>query len=276
MKKLFWILVVLSLVGSAVLLWLIKTMPQQSTLADSAHSSEQHAVDEHHGHDHAEGEHPADEGAPEDHSEHGDAVQEEKKADGEAHHDAGEEKSDIAHHESPVVVSDDSVSKVKMVLKTEPSDADVYVDREYYGKSPVEIPLLSQSRELRVEKEGHKSIQEILPPAAKANSGDLHWNLSLDKSISSETIPLLSGKQGPAFIQVRSLPISDFQAGNYGVNTTNLEGLIGCKVEIRGKGVWVRVLRGPYLKSFAEKMLKSSRETYASDAFVVGGQECLP
>lgn len=252
----------MSLVGSGVLLWLIKSMPNHSL---SSHAESEMSENK------GEDEHLIEtEGHEESASMHEDSDIE--------HVDHNAEKKPEEHSEEQNLISE-----LKLVLRTDPAEADIYVDDEYYGKSPVEIPLNEISKNLRVEKESFQVINEKVPPISAAKNGNIHWNITLveskektkTKTKTKIIIPLIKGKQGPAFIQIKALPIKEFNSGNYGLNKESIEGLVGCKVNISGKGLWVRILRGPYLKSFAHEQLNESKMKYSSDAFLTGEQKCL-
>lgn len=69
---------------------------------------------------------------------------------------------DVAAGKISEVKASLSLSKAEVVVKTEPPDADVFLDGELIGKSPVSTLTDQGSHTIRIEKFGYRPVEEII------------------------------------------------------------------------------------------------------------------
>jgi cell division septation protein DedD len=268
MTKIFVGLTVLSLLGAGVLWWLLQAAPVPAPKAVSVVTEPQTQVDE---------------------------VLEEPKADAEATEDT--------------VVSDSSAAEKilpKLKVSTEPEGAELHVDGKLVGTTPFELELKDSEQVVVFKRKGFAEFTRQTPTLAEVkDQGDVNWKIQLkaEKAVAAPTsnpvskptpksvpapaptpnsspsqVRALSGLQGPAFIQIRAFESADAGIASFAQSIMSTLGRdIGlCRVEIPGKGSFVRVLAGPF-KSRREAMrsLDAIKQATLTDAFVTGAQQCV-
>lgn len=165
-----------------------------------------------------------------------------------------------------------SASSVDFRLKvlSEPAGADVFVDSEKIGQAPVELPIPSQSKKLKLSLEGFDDYERQIP-ALKDSEGDLVWKIQLKKAPPKEVVNYYTKEISPFSVQIKAVPLNDFSDSEKSFAEIKAK---FCRVSINNS-TWVRVVTGPYSnKKKANDALKQIKKKYA-DAFLSTKQKCL-
>lgn len=203
----------------------------------------------------------------------------------------------------------------KLTIRTEPTNAKVFRGGDFLGETPVEVVVDESAAELRVLTAGFQEYRRQMPKASTLEPGQLlTWNIELRPDVKTDVKPETPEKipeksepqeeskpkvaspkraapgatQGPAFlpkgvhgvswIQMKSVPEGEATAAVAEVASlkdTLLMNIRLCRVELAGRGKWIRFLAGPFESSAeAGRFLWAVREK-SPDAIVTGKQKCL-
>jgi hypothetical protein len=284
MNKLFFGLVTLTFVGMGVLFWLMKALPpDQATdqapsqvTAPKVVEEPKEIVDEenHEAHDAKEGQEPAKSNA-----------------------DATQAQAEPA--------KEDEVSK--LTVSTEPVQALVFVDGQMKGQTPLDLELGPMVQKLKLEAAGYNPVERDIPAVGEKDTAkSLAWTITLRASKGAlhesprknlfetakvekpkvekakrEARTIEKAKTASGFwIQLKSIPATDQTALDASVKalaTSTGQTPTACKVNLGDKGLWYRVLLGPYSTRDEAGTQLSQMHSLLNDktSFVVGDQKCL-
>ncbi len=169
MNKLFAALLFLTLVGAGILFWLMKSMPTSPSSADSHGASEKAEVIStpegvqvgdlaHEGGD----QHGSDHGAESGHSD--------SKKDAHASNEKDSHGSAKEHEEAH------APARTTLSIATTPVLADVFVDGEQKGQTPLEFELGEKAQTVKLVADGFNEVVKTVPAQGKEN---LKWNIAL-------------------------------------------------------------------------------------------------
>lgn len=167
LNKIFIVLLVLSVLGSGVLFWLMRStvpaVPGSRAQKDSHASSESHSSS--HSTDGHETSGKEKESAPSTTVEESSTV----NAEGEKH---GEVSSNV----------EKSPESRFLVIRSTPEKANVFVDNSFKGVTPLELPISESVFQVKVEASGFEAFLREAPTLKLAEgSGNVHWNIQLKK-----------------------------------------------------------------------------------------------
>jgi hypothetical protein len=251
MNKLFYFLLFLSIAGAGVLWWLLNSLPADN-LAKEASVPEVRGI----------------------------VIQDQAPSTEPTVH--VEEKDKDSHAEPGAATT--------LSISSEPSGADVFIDGEKAGKTPLERKLTANVQKFRFEFEGHEPVEREAPKEDEPGGGLMNWKIQMTKIaheapaakvVDDESKLRFEGPVGPAFVQIKAVEEgaaigwSD-QVKLYRKKIQD-ERVFGCRVDLKDKGTWVRYLVGPYAaRGEAMRDLERVRVGLATkDAFVTGVQTCL-
>lgn len=191
MKKAFFVLLFLSLVGAGALFWLIRSAPPEvgdhaEAGKDGLHIVEGHEGGEGHGEEHGE------------HAEGGEHGKETVVADenGEAEGGHGEhgEKAAAAHGKA-----EGEGASPRLSIRTDPTGAKVWIDGKESGVTPIDLELKENSQMVQIEAEGYEDFTRVAPSSGEAGDGELNWKVQMKKA---------DGKKVRAADRVVEAPVS--------------------------------------------------------------------
>lgn len=259
MMKIFFGLLFLTLIGAGVLGWLIYNVPVDS---EGLHADKSAEVVAHEG-----------------------GVKIIDKEGGEHEMPKPEEKKEEEH---AAEAAPEASKGAKLSVSSEPVPAKVMVNGKEVGKTPMDLPVTDGAQEVRLVAEGYMDFTRELP-AFQEGMGNLEWKVQLDRKGGqrfAKALPppvfLTAGKQGPFFLQVRSLPEENFQEDAVRDVVASLrtdlkmESVVACRVSLGARGRWNRILVGPYdSRKEAMAKLPSVKGRMKSLVFWTGAQNCL-
>ncbi len=275
MNKIFYVLVFLSLAGAGILFWLMKSMPEAPNASKvSAEMAPAH------------GEHPATESTSEVTPKDVRVMDlDEKKTD--ATENPPDEPSE-SHEKKAEPVAEKS-NTPGLSLSTEPVGAHVFLNNEFKGNTPIELTLKDNEQELRLEAEGFEDYKKIVPKLEEVkDEAHMNWKIQMKKIAQKkeskvlEAVKLVAAKAPSTFyIQLKSVEkegvsgeVEEFTKKIAEASKLNV---LPCKVEVQGKGLWTRILVGPFAsKKEASAELEKVKKLNGGEAFIVGAQKCQP
>jgi len=151
--------------------------------------------------------------------------------------------------------------------KAEKAPKVVKVESEKKIKAPEKVVAAA------VEKHSEKT------PHAPHATSPVSTAAPVSTPASADAEMYFQGRGGPVWIQVKAL--SPEEVGDVKMYITNLksrtkEPVVACRVDIKGKGQFTRILVGPFENKVAgNAALKNLKASVESTAFVTGVQECL-
>lgn len=158
----------------------------------------------------------------------------------------------------------------RLRVLSEPVGADVYVNNEKLGQTPVEVAVPAETQKMRLVLKGYESYERQIP-AAKDSEGDLVWKIQLKKDEPKEQIEFYSQTISPFSIQIKSVLLIDFTAKKEDFPGLNPK---FCRVNIQGNN-WVRVLMGPYASKKKALVQLAKIKKVFPDAFLSTKHDCL-
>lgn len=204
-----------------------------------------------------------------------------------------------AHDEAPI---EESVEEAKpplegakasvLSISSEPAGVTVFVDGKDVGKTPLERTLTNKIQKFRFEKSGFIPVEREAPAEARPEGAYMSWRISMVANqlpaakkarIEDEGSFFLKGVSGPVFVQIKALsseleprPAIVKQVQEIRLKLRE-DRIFGCEVSLGAKGLWSRVLAGPFMsREEARKSLEFLKEGLkADDLFVTGEQSCL-
>ncbi len=297
MKKVFFSVLFLVLVGAGILWWLMQAVPQPAL------------VDIHEPSDQPVGENI--EGEPPHGVEHGEAV-------------AKDEAKTKTEHEATT----ENQAVAELSISTDPVPAKIIVDGEDKGRSPYVLTLTNKSQKVEFLAEGFEPYSKIAPSLDELEGGSvaLNWKIDLRaKKGSLESPPraahstlkgaeafkkkglhgtegkvprpqppvlheiskledMWEGTVGPNFIQVKAVPINsaaeleEIKGEIARLRGQTTEKFKGCLVELSLHGKkqkFVRFLAGPYAnRAFAREKEGTLQTAFEEKVFITGVQKC--
>jgi len=289
MNKIFYGLLIFTVVGLGVLFWLMRNAPSTDaevkvegvTIVDTEKKADEH------GEAH-EGEHPPEHAAESTHAaEHADVA---KDAHAPAPHapEAAAPAHADAHAEKPAASAAAVAPQKakKLAIATEPSGATVYVNGNKTGVTPLEIDILEKEQSIKLEAVGFESFERESPSLETPGVLEaplVTWKVQLIKNAGASKTPVakahakatktpaakkavvtpsmrgfnLVGHSGPFFIQLKSLQGDTEKVTEQREQFQALLGsasqVYACDVNIPGKGKWTRLVAGPFNSRAAAK-----------------------
>jgi len=163
-----------------------------------------------------------------------------------------------------------SLSDFRLRVLTEPEGAEIFMDADSVGKTPLEVVVPAESKKMRLVLEGYEDYERQVP-ASRDSEGDLVWKIQLRKSGSQMPLSFYSKSISPFSVQIKAVPLAEFS--EYQKDYEGLQPKF-CRVKIKD-AVWVRVLTGPYSnKKKANEALAEIKTKYV-DAFLSAKHKCL-
>jgi hypothetical protein len=123
-----------------------------------------------------------------------------------------------------------------------------------------------------------KKVAASPAPAEPPKAPESKDEINVSKSATED--PFITGHQGPVFIQLKAMAVSEgADALTQAIDDYRASlklSVSGCRVNLGEKGEWMRILVGPFKsKSEANSRLAELHKGGVQDAFVTGAQKCL-
>jgi len=278
MSKIFYILVFLSLTGAGALYWLMKTAPE-------APHAEQKIVNSEAKTNHME---PQDVKVA-DIVDNTAGTAAEKIAENSPHN----ENTVKTTVETPPATAEKTPEVAVLALSSEPKEAHIYLNNEFKGNTPLEITLSEAPQNLRLESDGYEDYEKALPKLSELKDEKrLNWKIQLKaaklssvkvsnplatKTVSLKATPKTAQKE--SYVQIKAFPEDakpeDVAAYIKAQQDKVKMNIVTCKIKIGDKGMWTRVLVGPF-KAKKEALLEMDKIKTATqeDAFITFKENC--